>query len=589
MTGSAANTAWARSLIDELARSGLREVVVAPGSRSTPLVMACSADERIRVRVHLDERSCGFFALGIGKSTGRPAAVVTTSGTAVANLYPAVVEASQSGVPLIVLSADRPHRLRGADANQAIDQVHLFGTYPRAFFELPEPTLEARALRHVRGLAVRAWASACGHRAGPVHINVPFDKPLEPATPPEELMIADPVAFGGRPDGAPFVTIDSARPCASDETLAAVEERLRGRTGVIVAGPAEDRERVGPAVRRFALATGFPVLADPLSGARFGFDDDAIAVAAYDLFLRDEEVRARLAPDVVLRIGASPTSAALQRWLFQHADAAQIVIDDGPRWKDHGGTAVTYLVADAADALDRLAEQWSEHPPADTESGSDAWARADAAAREALAALDPGSLGEGGVAASVVRALPEGAALVVSSSMPIRDVDAFARPDSGAVSVLSNRGASGIDGVVSTAFGVASQHEGVTALVIGDVAFFHDQNGLLWSREADAPLVIVLVDNDGGAIFGMLPIAGYEPDFTTYFTTPHGLDLSHTARGHDIQVEDVAIVDVEEAVRKAVASGRTKLLHVRTDGGEGHRLRSAARDAVVARVLDVLA
>ena len=299
--------------------------------------------------------------------------------------------------------------------------------------------------------------------------------------------------------------------------------------------------------------------------------------------------RSRLAPDVVLRIGASPTSAALQRWLFQHADAAQIVIDDGPRWKDHGGTAVTYLVADAADALDRLAEQWSEHPPADTESGSDAWARADAAAREALAALDPGSLGEGGVAASVVRALPEGAALVVSSSMPIRDVDAFARPDSGAVSVLSNRGASGIDGVVSTAFGVASQHEGVTALVIGDVAFFHDQNGLLWSREADAPLVIVLVDNDGGAIFGMLPIAGYEPDFTTYFTTPHGLDLSHTARGHDIQVEDVAIVDVEEAVRKAVASGRTKLLHVRTDGGEGHRLRSAARDAVVARVLDVLA
>jgi len=183
VTGSPENTVWARSLLDELARAGLREVIVAPGSRSTPLVMAAAADERLRVRVHLDERACGFFALGVGKATARPAAVVTTSGTAVANLYPAVVEASQAGVPLIVLSADRPHRLRGADANQAIDQVRIFGTYPRAFFELAEPSLDSRALKHLRGLAARAWASACGHGAGPVHINVPFDKPLEPEEP----------------------------------------------------------------------------------------------------------------------------------------------------------------------------------------------------------------------------------------------------------------------------------------------------------------------------------------------------------------------------------------------------------------------
>ncbi len=588
MTGSPANTAWARSLLDELARSGLRDVVVAPGSRSTPLVMACAADERLRVRVHLDERSCGFFALGVGKATGRPAAVVTTSGTAVANLYPAVVEASQSGVPLIVLSADRPHRLRGADANQAIDQVNLFGSYPRAFFELPEPTLEARALRHVRGVAARAWAGACGHRAGPVHINVPFDKPLEPASPPADLVAADPIAFGGRPDGAPLVRIDAARPRASDEALADLAGRLRDRAVVVVAGPAEDRERLGPAVRRFALTTGFPLLADPLSGARFGFEDDATVVAAYDLFLRDDEVRARLSPEVVVRVGASPTSAAVQRWLFQHADATQIVIDDGPRWKDHGGTAATYVVADAVDALDRLSARWPAPHPQEGLSGADSWARADAAAREALAGLSDAALGEGGVAASVLRALPESAALVVSSSMPIRDVDAFARPDAVSVSVLSSRGASGIDGVVSTAFGVASQNAGPTVLLIGDVAFFHDQNGLLWSRETDAPVVIVLVDNDGGAIFGMLPIAGYDPDFTTYFTTPHGLDLSHAAQGHGVDVEDVAIVGVEEAVREALATGRTKLLHVRTDGAEGHRLRAAARDAVVDRVLDAL-
>ena len=588
MTGSAANTAWARGLIDELARAGLREVVVAPGSRSTPLVMACAADPRLRVRVHLDERSCAFFALGVGKATGRAAAVVTTSGTAVANLYPAVIEASQSGVPLLILSADRPPRLRGADANQAIDQVHMFGRYPRAFFELAEPSMDPRALRHLRGLAARAWAAACGHRAGPVHLNIPFDKPLEPTNLPSELVTVDRIAFGGRDGDAPLVEIDSARPRASDAVVSDLIKQLRGRSGVVVAGPSEDADRLGPAVRRFASATGFPLLADPLSGARFGFDDGVNAVTAYDLFLRDESVRERLVPDLVVRIGASPTSAALQRWLFQATSATQIVIDDGPRWKDHGGTASSYIVADAADALDRLAAECMPSQDRGRLAIIEEWARADAAAREALAALSAEDLGECGVAASVVAALPAGASLMISSSMPIRDLDAFAPPGEVPVSVLSSRGASGIDGVASTAFGVASQREGPTVLVIGDVALFHDQTSLLWSRERDAPLVMVLVDNDGGAIFGMLPIAGYDPDFTTYFTTPHGLDLSQVGRAYGIEVHDVPMSGVEGAVREAVRAGKTTLLHVRSVREDGHLRRATARNAVIERVRAVL-
>ncbi|MDG2281772.1 MAG: 2-succinyl-5-enolpyruvyl-6-hydroxy-3-cyclohexene-1-carboxylic-acid synthase, partial [Longimicrobiales bacterium] len=252
MTGSPANTVWARSLLDELARAGLREVIVAPGSRSTPLVMAAAADDRLRVRVHLDERSCGFFALGVGKATARPAAVITTSGTAVANLYPSVVEASQAGVPLIVLSADRPHRLRGADANQAIDQVRIFGTYPRAFFELAEPTLDGRALGHLRGLAARAWASSCGHGAGPVHINVPFDKPLEPEEPSVDVRTEHLIAVGGRPDNAPIVRVEAARPSATDKQLQELIGRMAPRSGVIVAGPTEEAGCLGPEVRRFA-------------------------------------------------------------------------------------------------------------------------------------------------------------------------------------------------------------------------------------------------------------------------------------------------------------------------------------------------
>lgn len=592
MRGSPENTVWARSFIDELARAGLREVVVAPGSRSTPLVMACARDRRLRVRVHLDERSCGFFALGVGKATGQPAAVVTTSGTAVANLYPAVVEASQSGVPLIVLSADRPHRLRGADANQAIDQVHLFGRYPRAFFELSEPSSDERALRHLRAVAARAWSSACGHAAGPVHVNVPFDKPLEPHDGPEAGPTAPEDRSAGRPDEGAVVQIVRARPKASEEHVDAWSTRLRGSAGVIVAGPSEEADRLGPAVRGFAEATGLPVLADPLSGARYG-GEGGLVVAGFDLFLRDPEVREALAPDLIVRVGASPTSASLQRWLFQHADVPQLIVDDGPRWKDHGGTAHEYLVADAADLLERITASWTARG-GDPRGAPDAvdrrepWARADAAARSALAELTAESLGEGGVAASVLDAMPDGATLVVSSSMPIRDLDAFASPTSTRVGVLANRGASGIDGVVSTAFGIASQRVGATALVIGDIAFFHDQNGLLWSREDDTALTVVIVDNDGGAIFGMLPIAEHEPDFTTYFTTPHGIDPTHAAAAHGIPFEEVSIGGVVPAVTAATASGETRVIRVRTDGAEGHDRRAVARERVVARVLDAL-
>jgi len=592
VTGSPENTVWARSLLDELARAGLREVIVAPGSRSTPLVMAAAADERLRVRVHLDERACGFFALGVGKATARPAAVVTTSGTAVANLYPAVVEASQAGVPLIVLSADRPHRLRGADANQAIDQVRIFGTYPRAFFELAEPSLDSRALKHLRGLAARAWASACGHGAGPVHINVPFDKPLEPEEPTVDVRTEHLIAVGGRPENAPIVRVEAARPSATDKQLQELIGRMASRSGVIVAGPTEEAGCLGPEVRRFAAVTGFPLLADPLSGARFGPETDILTVAAYDLFLRDEAVRSKLVPEFVVRVGASPTSAGLQRWLFQHADVPQLVIDDGPRWKDHGGTAEMYLTVDPAQTLGRLADAW----PSTKVSGVEApdasvspWARADAATRDVLARLGDAELGEGGIAAAALRGLPDGGAMVVSSSLPIRDVDAFAVPSSAGVRLFGSRGASGIDGVVSTAFGIASQHQrGPTALVIGDVAFLHDQNGLLWSRESDIPLVIVLVDNDGGAIFGMLPIADFEPEFTTYFTTPHGIDPSYAAAAHGIACHGVSIEGVEAAVSSALGAEQTTIIHVRTDGAEGHRLRAVACDEVILRVLDAL-
>lgn len=587
MTDGAANTLWATAFVDELARSGVRDVVIAPGSRSTPLVMAFAADGRFRARVHLDERSAGFFALGAGKATGAPVVVVTTSGTAVANLLPAVVEASQSGVPMLVLTADRPHRLRDADANQAIDQPGIYGGYVRAFFEAAPPTADGRAVRHLRALACRACDASTGAAAGPVHVNFPFDKPLEPRAIDPAFAREHPLAAGGRSDGVPWTAIEQGRPVLSDDRIRHLADRIRGVEGVIVAGPSEFASMLGPAVRRLGAVTGWPVLADPLSGARFSRERGALVVAGYDLFLRDPAVRARLAPGLVLRVGASPTSVSLQTWLSEHAGVPQVVIDDAVRWKDHGTTATHYLRVDAVDTIARLARELSDETRASTDT--DPWRRADSAAMAALTAAElDGPAHEGDVVRAALGALPDESNLVVSSSMPIREVDAFGHPRDVALRVFANRGASGIDGVVSTAFGVASRSEHPTACIIGDVALFHDQNGLLWSREPDAPVVFVLIDNDGGGIFHMLPIAGHEPHFTKFFATPHGLDPHHAAAAHGIDYAEVAPDAVTVSVERAVANGRTAILRIRTDRVLNHARRSAVAESVARSVRDAL-
>lgn len=613
MTGSVANTVWARSFVDELARSGLRDVIIAPGSRSTPLVMAFAADDRIRARVHLDERSAGFFALGVGKAVGRPAAVVTTSGTAVANLLPAVVEACQAGVPLLILTADRPHRLRGADANQAIDQAGIFGGFTRGFHEMAPPTLDEAALRHLRAVACRAFGATLAPEAGPVHVNFPFDKPLEPEEPGDDAggAVGESVggavgeAIRGREDGSPFTRVRRGAARLAEGELDQLLEGVDPARGVIVAGPTEQGATTGPAVVAFASATGFPLLADPLSGARYGSPGAAHVVAGYDLFLREEAVMRRLAPSLVVRVGAAPTSAALQRWLARHSGVEQIVIDAGGRWKDHGATASRYALADPVDTLRRAGARWSETgdhdaglPRADL-GWADSWLRCDDATRRALdadaarsgeASREGGAVAahEGEIVAAALTAMPSGANLVVSSSMPIRDLDAFGHPRPEPLSVYANRGASGIDGVVSTAFGIASQSDAPTVCVIGDVAFFHDQNGLLWSREEDAPVVFLLVDNDGGGIFHMLPIADHDPDFTRFFATPHGLDPRHAADAHGLAFREVEAEEVGVGVAETAASGETSVIRVRTDRRENRRRHREIEEAVGRSVREAL-
>jgi 2-succinyl-5-enolpyruvyl-6-hydroxy-3-cyclohexene-1-carboxylate synthase len=584
MSRAAANTAWARSFADELARAGVREVALAPGSRSTPLVLAFARDGRFRMRVHLDERSAAFFALGVGRASGVPAAVVTTSGTAAANLLPAVVEASQSEVPLLLLTADRPHRLRDADANQAIDQVRLYGTYTRAFYEVAPPRLEDADLRHLRTLACRSVADATAPAAGPVHLNFPFDKPLEPTDVPADFARAYPVAAEGRPGGEPFVDVLAPRAVPGADEVDVLARALQTPLGVIVAGPSAEPWRLGAAARRLAAATGFPLLADALSGARFGPAAGAYVVAGFDLFLREPEAAERLAPSVIVRVGASPTSQAVLDWLARHASAKQLVIDDGARWKDHGSTIALYVRADATATLEALAGRVSRTA---SDAWEEAWRSTEQAAREAVESCG-GEAHEGDAWPAVLAATPSDGTVFVSSSMPVRELDAFGRPRDEPLFVTGNRGASGIDGIVSTAFGVSSQRPGPAVCVLGDIAFFHDQNGLLWQREPDSAVVFVLIDNDGGGIFHMLPVAEHEPHFTPLVATPHGLDLRHAAALHGIALTDVTIADLEGALRSALHAGRTAVLRVRTDRVKNHERRREVMDAVKRSVREKL-
>ncbi|MBT8396555.1 MAG: 2-succinyl-5-enolpyruvyl-6-hydroxy-3-cyclohexene-1-carboxylic-acid synthase [Gemmatimonadetes bacterium] len=604
------NALWAGAFLTELSRSGVREICVAPGSRSAPLVLAASESGLFRMFSIVDERSAGFFALGIGKKTDRPAVVITTSGTAAANLYPAVIEASQGEVPLLVLTADRPHRLRDTDGNQAMDQLRLFGTFPRAFFDVEPPRLEGPSFRHLRGLAVRAVSVSLGPPRGPVHLNFPFEKPLEPNPaqhhfdiPSEKLdeeieafQQRHPLAVFGRVGGEPFTQVSPTLLSVSESGLSQVRAAIEGaKRGVIVAGPVPNAAAVAPAVLALGAATGFPVLADPLSGSRFSPSDGATVVAGYELFLRSRGARKALSPDLVLRVGGSPTSSAVLSYLGESSNALQVVIDDGHRWKDHLASAHHYLRGSPTLILEHLTEG---SPPVQESGWVDRWREAEVRTRRVLDALSPGELLEGEILAAVCNSLPEGANLLVASSMPIRDLDAFSGPRKTGIQVFGNRGVSGIDGLVSTTVGISqgqasdsastksesgeSKPDRPTVGVLGDLAFFHDMNGLLGLKNLDARVVFVVVNNDGGGIFHTLPVRAHEPAFSRFFATPHGLDFGKAADLHGIPYRQASTLDgFRTEFSEALKQKGPTILEVRTDREKTHERRAWVVDEVV--------
>ena len=565
--------AYVGAFAEELVRSGVEHAVICPGSRSTPLAVMLSRQAGLKVWMHVDERSAGFFALGMAKARGTPVALVCTSGTAAANFLPAVVEAHYGRVPLIVCTADRPPELRDVGAPQTIDQVRLYGVHAKWFVDMLLPEATPEALRYVRTVAGRAVATAKAGPAGPVHLNFPFREPLMP-----EAGGAVPVA--ARRDNNPYVDFAEAPDQPRGASLRWLQLACeRAERGIIVCGPVTDDLLVGDDVAALATRLQWPVLADPLSELRTALQDRTLVIDAYDAFLRDERWTAEHGPDAVIRFGAMPTSKALTLFLQRNPDAQQFVVDQ-VGWLDPTLLASGMIAAEADEVCAGLLRVLRERPPSPTQARyTRAWVEANRRTRAAITGRLDGmtELFEGKLFAELGALLPERATIFVGNSMPIRDLDAFFPATDRVLFIMANRGANGIDGVVSTALGVAAAHSGPrkwnepeypVVLVLGDLSFYHDMNGLLAAKLYGLKATIILLNNDGGGIFSFLPQAGATTpeQFERLFGTPTGLDFRPAVEMYGGRFERPADWPAfRAAVQAGLAGDGLTVIEVRTD------------------------
>ena len=561
-TTPATTATFCATLVDEWVRLGVAHAVVSPGSRSTPMAIALASNPKIALHVFHDERSASFAALGIGLQSGTPAVLLCTSGTAAAQFFAAVIEANYAHVPLLVCTADRPPELQGVGAPQTINQTNLYGSFVRKFIDVGLAD-DAKSSKW-RTIARDAFSATVGVNRGPCHVNLPFREPL--------------VGVAGS-----LPVADSHSPVRMSADVATASERkklslaLRAERGVIIAGNGIDQPRF---ILQLAAKLKWPVVADPRSNCRVAPESSlgAMVSSCADVVLRHQPSAESLKPTVVLRIGDPPVSKVVNQWLAQ-CGAEHIAVTQQPSLVDPDKVVTTHIVG----SFNELFMEMSRG--ADSRSETEwigAWKRCEKNARTALdeELSRQTQLTEPLCAVTVSEAIAAGTNLVVSSSMPVRDLEWFAPPRDG-VRVFSNRGVNGIDGVVSTAVGVALSSKSPTALLIGDIAMLHDSNGLLNLIRRDAQLKIIVIDNDGGGIFSFLPQAqAMEGDqFEQLFGTPHSVDFAALAKTHGIAFTWVATA---EELRRELGNPATSMIGVRTDRGKNVDDHNALYSAVAA-------
>ncbi|TGA96065.1 2-succinyl-5-enolpyruvyl-6-hydroxy-3-cyclohexene-1-carboxylic-acid synthase [Sporolactobacillus shoreae] len=553
-------SAYLTALIDEMVKSGVTDVVLSPGSRSTPLALLFANRKEISIYLDIDERSAGFLALGMAKARRKPVALLCTSGTAAANYFPATIEAFYSRVPLIVLTADRPYELQDVGAPQTIDQSGMYGSHVKRFAEIQIPEYDTRLIGHTRILCARAIAAADSSPRGPVHLNFPLREPLLPDM---KYCSANPLELKSVSVKAGRVTLDA-------QTLSPIVQTIRkSRKGVIICGGL-DSEEFEEKITFLADKIGFPILADPLSQLRRGTHSLRNVIEGYDAFLRDAQAATLFKPDLIIRFGAMPVSKALKIWI-ENQKTAQFVVDGGSRWRDPSGSATEMIYCDESWFCKAITDAV---PASSDDTWLNLWKRVNQETKDILSGVgDEKTLNEEKVFFQLNRLLPDHSSLFIGNSMPVRELDTFLFTDQSDLKLFANRGASGIDGVVSTAVGVSLVREN-TFLVIGDLSFFHDMNGLLAAKQHRANLTIILINNDGGGIFSFLPQASEKKYFEALYGTPHGLDFAYTA---DLYGADYKKVDNwDEFGHSFLASFQKKglkIIEIPTDREENVHIR----------------
>ncbi|HEY9877453.1 MAG TPA: 2-succinyl-5-enolpyruvyl-6-hydroxy-3-cyclohexene-1-carboxylic-acid synthase [Leptolyngbyaceae cyanobacterium] len=572
------NSLWASVLVETLAQLGLETAFVSPGSRSTPLTVAFATHATIEAIPVLDERSAAFLGLGVAKRTGKPVVLVCTSGTAGANYYPAVIEARESQVPLLILTADRPPELRDCASGQTIDQQKLFGDFPNWYAELAIPMADLGLLRYLRQTLVQAWSQAIAPVAGPVHLNCPFRDPLAPLEDGSVAGLKDVVdeSFFA---GVPQVVLAGIGREQEGRSLALGAEDLWTRRpaarvytnpcgstisarGLIIAGPAQpvEVEAYCRAIAKLSHQLNWPVLAEGLSPLRNYAGLNPNLVTTYDAILRQPDLADKLAPEQVFQLGPLPTSKTLRQWL-EKIDPLRWVVDGDHRNLDplHGNTVPVKLSVEA------LAQSWLPQENADT-AYLKTWLDFESKVRQRLDQTFASLTGlvESKVSWLLAQVLPPRTPLVIANSMPVRDIEWFWAPNDRGIQPFFNRGANGIDGTLSTALGIAHRNQ-PTVLLSGDLALLHDTNGFLTAPHLQGHLTIVLINNNGGGIFEMLPIAKFEPPFEAYFATPQQVDVAKLCAAYGVEYEQITDWALFSQRLRVLPALGVRLLEVKCD------------------------
>ncbi|HKM51521.1 MAG TPA: 2-succinyl-5-enolpyruvyl-6-hydroxy-3-cyclohexene-1-carboxylic-acid synthase [Candidatus Bathyarchaeia archaeon] len=580
------NFVFSEAFVDELARSGVQHACISPGSRSTPLVMSLAQQSRIKTWIHLDERSAAYFALGIARASGKTVVVLTTSGTAAANLFPAVVEAHYSHAPVLILTADRPPEQWEWGANQTVDQTRMYGSHAKWSVNMPSPECTPDLLRYVRAMACRAVSTTVQPPAGPVHINFPFREPLTPEHVPSDLpergLPQSEDAWEGRKQENAYTQIQIGRSSLNKEQAAQIMAELQKlRKGIIICGPQNDLTFPSQ-LTTLSNQLGFPILADPLSLMRCGTHDRTLIIDSYETFLSSEKLVTALEPEIILRFGATPTSKALLNYIKHHHRACQMVIQETD-WPDPLHLTTYMVQANPSQVVMDLTTSVLTTPDKDwIERWLAVAATTRASITKQLAHID--EMFEGKIFAELAGLFPSKGVLFAGNSMPVRYLDSFYPSTSQQIRFLANRGASGIDGVLSTALGASAILEAPTFLVVGDISFYHDMNGLLAAKQYPLKATIIVANNNGGGIFSFLPQRKYPQTFEKYFATPHGLTFESAARLYSLAYSKITSwQEFRTSISKSLSSSRTTILEVPGDrerNVEFHRgISSAAAEA----------